>query len=479
MAATAVLTALILGSAGAWLLSWWGQAGPEQPAPRVPVTPPELATLDEALPGEGPPMVDIRGSFAAGPGAPSGVEGSWPRFLGAGFDNVARDGVALAERWGAEGPPVLWELELGEGHGGAAVHAGRVYLLDYDEQSESDLLRCLSLDDGREIWRRWYRTGAKRNHGTSRTVPTVSDEHVLTMGPRCHVLCADARTGDFLWGVDLAREYGAREPLWLSAQHPLIDGDTAVVAPAGEALLVGFDLATGEQRWAAPNPHGWQMSHASVVPMRLAGRRMYVYAALGGVVGVAADGEDIGAILWETEAWDHAVVAPSPVSLGDDGVLLTAGFGAGSAILRVQREGAGYSASVERRLDRRTLACEQHTPIHHEGHLFAVMPEDAGPLAGQLVCADPQGEQVYSSGRDQRFGLGPFLVAGDRLLVLGDDGVLTMARASTEAWTPLAQARVLEGPDAWAPMALAGGRLLLRDARRMVCLDLREGVQDG
>ena len=33
---------------------------------------------------------------------------------------------------------------------------------------------------------------------------------------------------------------------------------------------------------------------------------------------------------------------------------------------------------------------------------------------------------------------------------------------------------ILDGVDAWGPMALAGGRLLLRDSRRLVCVDLRE-----
>ena len=37
----------------------------------------------------------------------------------------------------------------------------------------------------------------------------------------------------------------------------------------------------------------------------------------------------------------------------------------------------------------------------------------------------------------------------------------------------LARARVLHNGDAWAPMALVDGRLLLRDKRRMLCLDVR------
>ena len=43
---------------------------------------------------------------------------------------------------------MLWSIELGEGHAGAAVRDGRVYVLDYDRQAEADVLRCLSLADG-------------------------------------------------------------------------------------------------------------------------------------------------------------------------------------------------------------------------------------------------------------------------------------------------------------------------------------------
>ena len=35
------------------------------------------------------------------------------------------------------------------------------------------------------------------------------------------------------------------------------------------------------------------------------------------------------------------------------------------------------------------------------------------------------------------------------------------------------QAQVLTGHDSWGPMAMAGGRLILRDLTRMVCLDVR------
>jgi len=59
------------------------------------------------------------------------------------------------------------------------------------------------------------------------------------------------------------------------------------------------------------------------------------------------------------------------------------------------------------------------------------------------------------------------------MLLLRDDGLLTLLRTNGAAYVEEASARVLFGRDAWAPMALVEGRLLLRDAKQMICLDLR------
>ncbi|MBA7588792.1 hypothetical protein ES708_30861 [subsurface metagenome] len=72
-----------------------------------------------------------------------------------------------------------------------------------------------------------------------------------------------------------------------------------------------------------------------------------------------------------------------------------------------------------------------------------------------------------------RFGLGPFMIADDKFFILGEDGVLTMAEANTEKFIPLARAKVLYGRDPWGPLSIAGGRMLLRDSKQMVCIDLK------
>jgi outer membrane protein assembly factor BamB len=434
--------------------------------------------MDGAPPGRAASdPVAIGAHFREGDGRPADLPGSWPRFRGPRADNRSRETMPLADRWDGDRPRILWEIDVGEGHAGAAIHRGRVYMLDYDEDARRDALRCLSLDDGREIWRREYDVEIRRNHGMSRTVPAVTDRHVVTLGPMGHAMGVDAESGALRWSLDLTREVGAEIPMWYTGQCPLIDGDEAVLAPAGpDALLVGVDLETGAIRWRTPNPHGLAMSHASIVPAVFDGERMFVYAALGGMVGVGADGARRGEILWFAPQWDRSVIAPSPIVFEDGRIFATAGYGGGSIVLRVRREDGVFRVeTLDTLRASEGLASEQQTPILHDGHLFGILPNDAGPLRNQFVCVHPDDPRtfVWASGREHRFGLGPYLYADGKLYVLRDDGVLFMLRATSAGYEELGRRRLLDGHDAWGPMALAGGLLVLRDDTRMLCVDLR------
>ncbi len=420
--------------------------------------------------------VDLGAMFASFDGLPSEIQGSWPRFRGADFDNISKENIPLVESWGDEGPNILWSVDLGEGHAGPVVSNGRVYLLDYDEEKRADILRCFSLNDGREIWRRGYELYVKRNHGMSRTIPAVSDKYVVTIGPKCHVMCVDAHSGDFKWGMDLVNEYGAEVPLWYTGQCPLVDDSLAVIAVGGKSLIIGIDCETGEVTWEVPNPNNWKMSHSSVMRFSVFGRKMYVYCAIGGVIGVSAEKETAGEIVFETNLWNRNVIAPSPVHLGDGRIFLTAGYGNGSLMLRIKTDNGSFSAeSLQTLKPEEGMASEQQTPIFYKGHLFSILPKDAGPLRNQFVCYHPDdcSQIVWSSGKTNRFGLGPYIVADDKFFVLSDDGVLTVLKASPEEYVQLAQAKILDGVDAWGPFAIVNGRLLARDSRRLVCIDLR------
>ena len=212
---------------------------------------------------------------------------TWPRFRGSDFDNISKSPVNLIDNFPSEGPGILWKKELGEGHSGAAIYEGLVYILDYDEEQRADILRCYSLVDGKEMWVRGYNLNIKRNHGMSRTIPAVTEDYIVTIGPMCHVMCLDRKNGNLRWGLDVAKEFESEIPLWYTGQCPLIDNETAILATGGKALMVAIDCATGEKLWEVPNPNAWKMSHSSIMPFTFNGVKMYVYAAVGGAVGIS------------------------------------------------------------------------------------------------------------------------------------------------------------------------------------------------
>jgi outer membrane protein assembly factor BamB len=79
------------------------------------------------------------------------------------------------------------------------------------------------------------------------------------------------------------------------------------------------------------------------MPYTFGGRKMYVYSAIGGLFGVAADGQDVVKVLWKTSAWNHSVVAPSPVCMPDGRIFMTAGYGAGSMSLQLSENSGQFS----------------------------------------------------------------------------------------------------------------------------------------
>lgn len=436
---------------------------------------PDLEVRSDGLDGtpapdpEDVPEPPVPGTPIAGSGQPAAIDGAWPWFRGPQRDAISHEDVRLARSWPANGPPVMWTVEMGEGYAGPVISDGCVYVLDYDVETAADTMRCLSLADGIEIWRNSYPVLVARNHGMSRTVPAVVGQNVVTIGPRCHVACWDKDTGECRWLLDPVLTHDVTVPQWYVGQCPLVDGHRLILALAApKTLMMAVDIDTGNVLWETPNLFGWKMTHSSVVPVEFGGQRMYVYCASGGVLGVSESGK----ILWHSEDWKmHVALSPSPLDLGDGRMLLSSGYNkVGSLILRLREQDGEIGAETLQELAPKQFNSEQQTPILHDGHVFGVRKY----RGGQLVCMDLDGNEIYNSGPD-KFGLGPYMIADGLIFVMDNHGKLTMAEASTKRYEPLGQVEVFpDGHDAWGPMALVAGRLIVRDMTRMTCLNVAE-----
>jgi hypothetical protein len=157
------------------------------------------------------------------------------------------------------------------------------------------------------------------------------------------------------------------------------------------------------------------------------------------------------------------VSAANPVVF-DDHFLVTASYGIGSVLAKIE----GEDARILWR-DTDILASQYATCVEHQGHLFGIDGRQDGPPA-DLKCFDPVRRRVLWT--EPSFGYATLLVADGKLLVLKTDGELVLLALNPKRYEPLARAQIADSTTRALP-ALANGLLYVRDRTTLKCLDLR------
>jgi outer membrane protein assembly factor BamB len=273
----------------------------------------------------------------------------------------------------------------------------------------------------------------------------------------------------------MQKQYNSVYPGWYTGQCPFVDNRVLVLAPAGdEILLTGLDCLTGEVIWTTPNTLGYKMSHSSVMPMTIRNKKTYVYIGIGGVCGISAEEDDRGTLLWETNKWQPSTAAPSPLQISNNQIFLCAGYGTGGAMLSVDRQGDKWTATItDQYKPKDGLSSEQHTPIFYKNMIISILPKEGG-FRERLVCYAPTNIRtpVWSSASDERFGLGPYFIINNFLFAFKEDGELYVYEIQQNSMKLLKKQRIMDGKDAYRPMAYADGMLIVGDDSMIKCLKI-------
>ncbi len=409
----------------------------------------------------------------------------WPQFLGPRRDGKA-EAPANAFAWGEKGPEVVWRTPTGPGFGGAVVQGGEVILFDH-ELGEQDLLRVLDLESGAEKWSAGYPIEGRQAFPGSRAVPAVTADGIYTCGPFGHVARFDRKTKEMTWFEHLGETYGGEEPMFGWACSPLLVGDLVVFAAMGpEVGLVALERESGQEAWVTETV-GY--SHSTPTLLNLLGEPQIVFLSTiaqgsgmdeAGETTISSFDPDDGSLNWRTTTLGTRLPIPGPVQIDDERFFVTGGYRGGSTLLRIKKDGASYAFDELFHIER---GAQVHTPLVHGEHLYLLVNENWNEprnrrAEGGLLCLGLDGKERWRTGETPYFGRGNAILVGDRLVIQdGFDGVLRVVRASPEGYEQLAEVALFAangGSDGqmWAPMALAGGRLLLRSQEELLCVRL-------
>ena len=177
-----------------------------------------------------------------------------------------------------------------------------------------------------------------------------------------------------------------------------------------------------------------------------------------------------GKVLWRYAGYNCAIPVPEPAYVGDGRFFKTSGYNAGSVMFQVKRQGDAYAVKELFRLPQ--LGAQIHVPLVYEGHIYAQC--NTNDKRDGLACIAVDGTVKWKTERSPNFDWGGMILANGGLLLAmdGETGVLRLVRLDPAGYKELAGAKVLSGKEIWAPMALAGGKLICRDQKQMKCLDV-------
>ncbi len=385
----------------------------------------------------------------------------YPEFLGPG--RRATVGTSdLARDWSAEPPKLLWRQPIGAAWSSFAVVGP--YAVTQEQRGEDgneESVTCYELATGKLRWA--YATPGRFSAALAgvgpRATPTIHEGRVYALGALGHLVCLDGETGKPIWHRDIVAENGANLPQWGKSSSPLIHEGAVIVSAGGPSgkSLVAYDKLDGKPLWSAGDDAS---SYSSPTLLTLCGMPQIVIVNQQTVT--AHDPAD-GHILWEHVWPDKDVPSPNvsqPLAVGEDLVLMSKGYGVGSALWQIKRDGENWS--VEQLWRNNNMKTKMTNAVVRDGFVYGL---DEGILSCIEVAS---GAKKWKKGK---FGHGQVLLVGDLLLVQSEQGDVALVEASPDAFKELTRFTAVSG-QSWNCPALSGHKLLVRTDQEAACYEL-------
>jgi outer membrane protein assembly factor BamB len=412
----------------------------------------ENAAASPESPAPGAPGADA----TAGKPAAKPARTYWTDYRGPNRDGRYEEAKVLTS-WPSSGLQEVWRQPVGGGYASFVVADGIAFTIEQRRQKE--VVAAYNMQTGRELWTNEWDADFRESMGGDgpRATPTWHEGRIYALGATGELRSLDAKTGKASWSRNILKDNGAQNLEWGMSGSPLIVDDKVIVLPGGTSgkSVAAYNRNTGQPVWQALND---KQAYVSPMLAELAGKRHVVVVTSSRVVGLEARD---GSIVWEYP-WNTSmgINCSQPIVVSDNRLFISSGYGKGAALIELTRSGDNLSARTV--WENTAMKNKFNSSVLHEGHIY-------GLDEGILTCVDvATGARKWKGGR---YGYGQLLLASGHLIVLSDTGELALVKATPDQHTEVAKFSALEGKT-WNYPALAGGRLLVRNATHMACYNI-------
>jgi outer membrane protein assembly factor BamB len=406
----------------------------------------------------------------------------WPQWRGKNRDAVLEED-GLLSRFPGDEIPRRWSVPIGSGYSGPTVADGRVYVTDRGPDAAAtqvERVLCFSADNGEPVWQHTYDASYTIGYRAGpRAAVTVHDGKAISVGAMGHLKCFDAVSGGLQWEYDLESTDRIRMPAWGIAAAPLVYGDLViqVVAGAGDACIVAFDLATGGEQWRAIDERA---GYSAPILIRQGDQDVVVCWTGESISGLAPK---TGEVYWSIPMLPRKMPIGVATPVVQDEYLFVSSFYDGSMLIRLDLDRPAAEKVWHRvgfdEKNTDSLHCMISTPIIKGDFIYGV------DSYGELRCLEIEtGDRVWEDTTAvprARWATIHTIRHHDREIMLNDQGQLIFATLSPEGYSEQSRASLIaptrtqlprRGGVTWAHPAIADGYIFARSDKELVCASL-------
>lgn len=389
------------------------------------------------------------------------AQSEWTQWGGPNRDFVINS-KGLAATWPATGPKQVWSRPLGAGHS-AILASGNTLYTTYGVD-EQEVVIALAADTGKTIWEYKYASpsaGMNYEYGIGpHSTPLLVGDLLYSVGATGKLFALDKKTGKVAWSHDLWKEYGGTKMDRGYSCSPIAYKNTIILTLGGQGqTLIAFNQKDGTVAWKNQT---LDMSPSSPLIVNVDGQDQLI-AFLGKVV--AGLDPNNGNLIWtHPHVTEWGLNISVPVWGKDNLLFISSAYSGGSRVLKLtQKDGKMNVAEV---WASRRMRLHHGTAIRIGDYVYG-SSGDFGPAFFAAVNVKT-GEIAY---QDRSFPKSNLVLAGERLIILDEDGNLALATASPTELKVISKVSVLKNL-AWTVPTLVGTKLYLRDRRTITALDL-------
>lgn len=420
-----------------------------------------LLTVRAAAPSPAKPTLDLAKVEAQ--------KGEWSRWRGPNGDGISAE-KGLLKEWPNDGPPLLWQAKgFGSGFSSVAISGGKIFTLG--NKGGKCCIVAAAVKDGSILWSTPFGSGSPN------CTPTVDENLVFGVSHDGDLACCDAKTGRLLWSKNFPKDFGGKmHSGWGYSESPLVDGNNLIVTPgADKALLAALNKKTGKVVWQTEvardqlGRHGGDgAAYASIVISHAAGVKQYVTLVGRGLVGVDAA---TGKLLWNYSPVANGTAnIPTPIVNGDY-IFGSSGYGTGSALLKIVKNGNKLEAEEEYFLEGNKLQNHHGGMIRLGDYIFL----GHGHNEGFPVCIEmATGKDAWRINRGPGGSSAAIAYADGNLYFRYQDGTMALIEANPKEYVLKGKFKIkTHNSESWPHPVIAGGKLYLRDQDDLLCYDIK------